>query len=924
MSGGLLNYKDASGVWQRIDTTLIASATSGEMRSMAGRLTFWLPAAAGAARVDASGASLTMSIRGASRSPRIASGSSASYASALPGIDASYRVTSTGLDESLLVQQRPTGPLSITYDLAATGLALSANADGSVNAFDASGGLAFLLPGPGMREARGGTRRPGPPNSNVAVSLTGGAGRYQLTYTPDQAWLQDPARRYPLTLDPSVTINPSLGGEYDSLGAYIPGSSPPSFPTWCCGGWSPNWEYPVGYDAGSGWIYRWVISFDGAANYGDITCPNCYVTSAALYVDQFQDLGHAGANLYVYGSSGRAWGQRPNPWSDVVPVGSASPAKAVSGSGWIGFGITGIVQGWETNATAGLGTLIMTGDEGACCNSGHMYAGTSGGPPIIVPKYPGDSITSPAPDPITAQPGAIVSIPLQITNTSSDGFVWHANDLNDVVRIGVLQYQTASGNWSAPSNAIRTFLPGDVSAGGVVNTTTLIQAPTDPGDYWYQVDLLRDLYLYPTTAKPAPIWFSTICGTSCNQAVLVHVRVVAPGDAQSAEVSTGIGDGTSLGVNTSNGSATLSATDLSIAELGSTGLTLSRTYNGINGAVPSNGTGSSNQPYGVGWTYNFQSNLQVGPWSTGGNYATLRNGAGLYTDSSGKTWPLVWNSGRGLWEDAAGGRTVPAPTPADLLQRQGNALQADSTAPFGHGLYLGGAASALIFQAGSIPTLPGGTVETWFKPDHDMSGEGAYEYTLFSDSRGYWLLNLNGSGHSHQWCFRVYNPDAPATTTTCSAVTDWTVASGWHPVAAPWSAAGLQLFLGGAPATPNPVAAGFSPMGDMYFGYPPRGAYAILRGAIAGLRIDSSVLSTAQISSDAASKSETPYASTRYLGTFVNSPNSAVTTTTYTAGAPGFDVLTNTDQTQHVFDPGTGRLVATRDRLRHPNSLLVD
>src|SRR5260370_4503690 len=104
-------------------------------------------------------------------------------------------------------------------------------------------------------------------------------------------------------------------------------------------------------------------------------------------------------------------------------------------------------------------------------------------------------------------------------------------------------------------------------------------------------------------------------------------------------------------------------------------------------------------------------------------------------------------------------------------------------------------------------------------------------------------------------------------------------------------------------------------MGDMYFGYHPRGAYAILRGAIAGLRIDSSVLSTAQTSTAAASKSATPHASTRYLGTFGNSPNSAVTTTTYTAGAPGFDVLTNTDQTQDVFDPGTGRLVATRDRL---------
>src|SRR5260370_39202082 len=136
---------------------------------------------------------------------------------------------------------------------------------------------------------------------------------------------------------------------------------------------------------------------------------------------------------------------------------------------------------------------------------------------------------------------------------------------------------------------------------------------------------------------------------------MVLVRVVAPGDAQSGEVHSNLGDGSSLGVNTSNGSSTISATDISIAELGATGLTLPRPYNGVNGAVPLNGTGSSSATYGVGWTYTFQSTLQLGTWSSGGKYASLRNAAGLYTDSSGKSWSLVWNPGRGLWEDAAGG-----------------------------------------------------------------------------------------------------------------------------------------------------------------------------------------------------------------------------------------------------------------------------
>ncbi|MCL1965341.1 MAG: hypothetical protein FWF69_09860, partial [Firmicutes bacterium] len=48
----------------------------------------------------------------------------------------------------------------------------------------------------------------------VGVSLSGGGGSYRLTYTPNDAWLADPARVYPVTVDPPVSLNTSYGDTF--------------------------------------------------------------------------------------------------------------------------------------------------------------------------------------------------------------------------------------------------------------------------------------------------------------------------------------------------------------------------------------------------------------------------------------------------------------------------------------------------------------------------------------------------------------------------------------------------------------------------------------------------------------------------------------------------------------------------------------
>jgi RHS repeat-associated protein len=917
---GRVNYKDAGGSWQKIDTTLIPDGAGG-WRNAAGPLSVDLPSTAGPIRVDSPQGSMTMSIRGAASIVVEADSTSATYRSLFPGIDVAYDVTRSGLNENIAIGHRPNGPIAITYDLSTDGLVLSLRADGSVTATSAAGVFAFTLPAPWMMETPNGQQLAGAPSTRVGVTLTGSMGHYALTYTPDLAWLQDPGRRYPVVLDPSLTITYEVDNAFNSAGSI-----------WGVGWSPPTYDFPVGYDP-NGYLYRWIMEFDSNESYAAFSCtgitpPSCYASSAYLTVyeqsDNFRDPSGTGTEQFKVWPSQAHYNPGINIGWQQVPI-ALSPSASIPnpvGSGAMTFNITSIVQQWETTNSAGSGVLTMVGRESGSANSDiYVYSGDNGTYyPRMTIYYPAETITSSAPDPITVQPGAVVNIPVRLTNPSSD-YTWHASDLNDLVRLGVASATIVTGAPVATPSML-TFLPSDVGPSGTINTYALIQAPLDPGDYWYTVDLRRDLATYPSAANPLPFWFSTICGSTCNTPVTVHVRVVAPGDQQAASVPVTVGDGSTASVNSSNGSSTLSATDLSIAEPGDTALTLTRTYNSVNGSLPGNSTGSSSSTYGVGWTYSFQRNVQLGTWaSSNGLYETDRFGNGLYTDASGKTWPLVWNPGRGVWEDAAGGRTVSGPIPADLVQRNGNVLQSDVTAPFGHELYLSGSGgtipSALIFQAGSVPTLPGGSIEVWFKPDVDMLGESV-EYTMAADSKGYFIINWNGPGHSHQWCFSVYNKDLNVSTSACSSTVNWTHGT-WHQIVATWSVPGTMvktLYLDGAQAGQYEDA-GLSPMGDLYFGYHPQGAYAILKGAIAGLRIDASVLSLAQVQADFAAKSETAYATTLFLGTFVNSPNSALTNPNpiYSTGAPGYDVLTSSDQSQEVYDPGTGRLVAYRDRV---------
>ena len=69
-----------------------------------------------------------------------------------------------------------------------------------INLYDENGQLAAVILAPDMSDAAGAY------STDISVSLSGGGGYYYLTYTPNDAWLSDPARVYPVTVDPPIRM----------------------------------------------------------------------------------------------------------------------------------------------------------------------------------------------------------------------------------------------------------------------------------------------------------------------------------------------------------------------------------------------------------------------------------------------------------------------------------------------------------------------------------------------------------------------------------------------------------------------------------------------------------------------------------------------------------------------------------------------
>ncbi|MBV9790740.1 MAG: DNRLRE domain-containing protein, partial [Chloroflexi bacterium] len=130
------------------------------------------------------------------------------YADAFPHADLRYTVTGPSIKEEVIFAQAPAADFALIFDLRVQGGRLRQQGQ-AVVVLDGEGHPQFEIAAPFLVDANGVI------STQVQVELQpGNAGTPTLRYTPDPAWLTDPARAYPVILDPTIGPITPAGDTY--------------------------------------------------------------------------------------------------------------------------------------------------------------------------------------------------------------------------------------------------------------------------------------------------------------------------------------------------------------------------------------------------------------------------------------------------------------------------------------------------------------------------------------------------------------------------------------------------------------------------------------------------------------------------------------------------------------------------------------
>jgi RHS repeat-associated protein len=203
--GAPVNYRDEEGGWQPIEEKLQESPGGG-LDNGANSFDLHLPEAMGegSVRLATEGQWISFRLLGGSTDPVEAAGTIATYEGA-DGADFELHSLANGLKEQITLQN-PLAPRAYSFALhLSAGLKPALEDDGSIKVEDGEGELFATLPAPTIAEA--GSPVPGPEDA-VGYSLQEDAedGAWTLAVELDEDWISDPARAWPVTIDPSAFV----------------------------------------------------------------------------------------------------------------------------------------------------------------------------------------------------------------------------------------------------------------------------------------------------------------------------------------------------------------------------------------------------------------------------------------------------------------------------------------------------------------------------------------------------------------------------------------------------------------------------------------------------------------------------------------------------------------------------------------------
>lgn len=247
-----LNVKDSAGAWHPVDTGL--TRKNGRLEVKRHPLNASLGGRADDAKllsVDVGGKRAWLGLEHAASSAARASGSKVGYTGVFPNTDLGYEVTAGAVKETIVLRKAPEkGRSSWRFELGTDGLTPRVAGDGSVAFTDAAGKTVVVMPPIVTWDSSGSAERP-PAMTDGRYELEPVGDGWVLTVSVDEAWLRDPARVYPVSVDPTFATGDDHSISYKSDG-----------------GTCTNCGLKIGNPLDGGAVWRSVFHFDYSSMFG--------------------------------------------------------------------------------------------------------------------------------------------------------------------------------------------------------------------------------------------------------------------------------------------------------------------------------------------------------------------------------------------------------------------------------------------------------------------------------------------------------------------------------------------------------------------------------------------------------------------------------------------------------------------------------
>lgn len=346
-----LHYRDAQGRYQAIDTTVRPTTGKGYVQGNRTNsfTSLFGDSSADLVRFEADGRSIELGLAGAAKAttPKV-SGSTVTYAGLAGGADVVYDVTSTALKEKIVLRRAPGGAASYTFTLDTVGLTAQPREDGSIAFVGKDGGApVFVMPAPFMYDAKDDKASPHGKvwSDKVTQKVTQSGATSTITITADTGWLADPARVYPVVIDPTIKVQPVPTDAQDV--AIYSGATTTNY--------NDTYQLKVGTDASQSW--RSLVRFDVSS------------IPASTPIDDAQLQMYYSQTHYAWGFDvamearrvTQPWSESTANWSNTNANIAAQPAgnMVTQDDGDAGTSVSGT---WSYSGNTALTPLAINGD----------------------------------------------------------------------------------------------------------------------------------------------------------------------------------------------------------------------------------------------------------------------------------------------------------------------------------------------------------------------------------------------------------------------------------------------------------------------------------------------------------------------------------------------------------------------------------